>query len=168
MNEYEKLLDNAVKDDVAVIERYPFESDSFKGLYCDGVIALGKNIDTEAEKVCILAEELGHHYTASGDITDQSVTANRKQELRGRMIAYNKLVGLRGIVDAYQHHCRGLHETAEYLCVTEQFLRDALNYYKGKYGTYAAIDNYVIIFEPAIAVLELVSCSSKFALDMVE
>lgn len=67
MNEYEKLLDNAVKDDVAVIEKYPFKSDSFKGLYCDGVIALGKNIDTEAEKVCILAEELGHHYTAAGD-----------------------------------------------------------------------------------------------------
>lgn len=59
MTEYEKLLDNATKDNVTVIENYSFECNRFKGLYCDGVVALGKNIETDAERACILAEELG-------------------------------------------------------------------------------------------------------------
>lgn len=156
MTEYEKLLDIATKDNVTVIENYPFESNRFKGLYCDGVVALSKSIETDAEKACILAEELGHHYTAVGDILDQSTIENRKQEMRGRIVAYNKLVGLRGIVDAYLHHCQSLFETAEYLGVTEEFLNDCIDYYKSKYGICTQIDNYVIMFEPNIAVLELV------------
>lgn len=156
MTKYEKLLDNAAKDNVTVIENYSFQSSRLKGLYCNGVIALNKNIETNAEKTCVLAEELGHHYTAKGNIIDQSSTANRKQELRGRIHAYNRQVGLLGIIDAYNHHCQSLAESAEYLGVTEEFLNDALIYYKGKYGIYTTIDNYAIIFEPTIAVMELI------------
>lgn len=156
MTEYEKLLDNATKDNVSVIENYPFESNRFKGLYCDGVIALSKSIETDAERACILAEELGHHYTATGDILDQSTVVNRKEEMCGRLVAYNRLVGLRGIVDAYLHHCQSLFETAEYLGVTEEFLNDSIACYKSKYGVCGQIDNYIIMFEPSIAVLELV------------
>ena len=32
----------------------------------------------EAEKACVLAEELGHHYTTIGDIIDQKESENRK------------------------------------------------------------------------------------------
>ncbi|MBD5456324.1 MAG: ImmA/IrrE family metallo-endopeptidase [Lachnospiraceae bacterium] len=110
---------------------------------------------TEREKKCVLAEELGHYYTASGDILDQSSTLNQKQEIRGRVYAYNKLVGLMGIVDAYKNHCLSLSESAEYLEVTEDFLQDALSYYKSKYGSHVTIDNYVIFFEPTVAVLEM-------------
>ena len=118
-------------------------------------IAIRKNM-TETEKVCVLAEELGHYYTAVGDILDQSSPANRKQELRGRIIAYKRLVGLRGIIEAYNHHCQDISETAEYLGVTEEFLNDTLTYYKNKYGMYTTVDNYTVIFEPSIAVLELI------------
>lgn len=156
MTGYEKLLDNAEKDNVTVIEEYTFESERFKGLYCDGVIALSQDMKTETEKACILAEELGHHYTAVGDIIDQSSVESRKQEMHGRIIAYNRLVGLRGIIDAYNHHCQNAFEVAEYLGVTEEFLNDTLRYYKDKYGTYTIIDNYAIIFEPSIAVIELI------------
>lgn len=112
---------------------------------------------TEREKKCILAEELGHYYTGTGDILDQSFIANRKQEFHGRAYAYNKLVGLMGIVDAYKNHCMSLSETAEYLNVPKDFLKDALNYYRSKYGKYAIIDNYVVFFEPNITVLELLN-----------
>ena len=155
MTEYEKLLDNAKKDNVTVIEDYDFSGTRIDGLYCDGSIALSKDL-TETEKKCVLAEELGHHYTAVGDILDQSSAANRKQEMRGRILAYNRLVGLRGIIDAYNHHCQGTAEAAEYLGVTEEFLNDTLTYYKNKYGVYTTVDNYAIIFEPTIAVLELI------------
>lgn len=103
-----------------------------------------------------MAEELGHYYTGTGDILDQSSTSNRKQELHGRAYAYNKLVGLMGIVDSYKNHCINLSESAEFLGVTEEFLNDALSYYKSKYGKYVTIDNYTIFFEPCVAVLELI------------
>lgn len=35
--------------------------------------------------------------------------------------------------------------------VTEEFLREAIEYYKIKYGLFAEIDNYVIYFYPSIS-----------------
>ena len=153
---YEKLLVDAELSDITVIENYDFSGTRFKGLYCDGVIALNRNIETEIEKKCVLAEEIGHHYTALGNILDQTSVSNRKQELHGRIYAYDKLVGLMGIVDAYKNHCTSISESAEFLDVTEEFLSDALTHYKNKYGRCVTIDNYVIFFEPNIAILELI------------
>ena len=156
MTKYETLLENASDAGVIVDETSHFCGTKIKGLYLDKHIAISKDISTDTEKACILAEELGHHYTATGNILDQSTVENRTQEMRGRIVAYNKLVGLRGIVDAYLHHCQSISESAEYLEVTEEFLIDSLNYYRNKYGVYTKLDNYVIVFEPNIAVLELV------------
>ena len=156
MTKYETLLENASDAGVIVDETSHFCGTKIKGLYLDKHIAISKDISTDTEKACILAEELGHQYTATGNILDQSTVENRKQEMRGRIVAYNKLVGLRGIVDAYLHHCQSISESAEYLEVTEEFLIDSLNYYRNKYGVYTKLDNYVIVFEPNIAVLELV------------
>lgn len=153
---FEDLKEEAYMNGVDVIENYCFKSDRIDGLYCDGTIALSNRLENSIQKVCILAEELGHHESAVGDITDQSFVSNRKQELKGRLIAYNKMVGLIGIVDAFKHHCQNIHEVAEYLGVTEEFLNDTISYYKNKYGVYTTIENYAIIFEPAIAVLELI------------
>lgn len=149
---YEELLIEADTNNLTVKEKpLPISKGRIKG----NRIAIRKDM-TEAEKTCVLAEELGHHYTAVGDILDQSSAENRKQEMRGRIVAYNKLVGLRGIVDAYLHHCQNLSEAAEYLGVTEEFLSDSIMYYKNKYGVFATVDNYTIVFEPTIAVIELI------------
>lgn len=149
---YDELLIEADTNSIITKEK-PLRAN--KGRIKGNRIAIKKDL-SEIEKKCVLAEELGHHYTAVGDIIDQSSASNRKQEMRGRILAYNRLVGLRGIIDAYNHHCEGISETAEYLGVTEEFLNDTLLYYKNKYGVYVTIDNYVIIFEPSIAVLELI------------
>lgn len=156
MNTYEELQDEACKDGIEIIDNHSFKSDRISGLYCNNTIALSKNLKNSAEKACVLAEELGHHYTAVGDILDQSTVENRKQEMRGRILAYNKLVGLRGIVDAYLHHCQNLSDTAEYLEVTEEFLNDSLSYYTNKYGVCTQVDNYIIFFQPNIGVMELI------------
>ena len=156
MNTFEELQDEACKDGIEVIENYPFTSDRIEGLYVDSTIALSNGPTTCAEKSCVLAEELGHHYTASGDIIDQSTAENRKQELRGRIWAYNKQIGLSGLLSAYKHHCQNEHEVADFLGVTDIFLKDALVYYKNKYGQYTQLDNYIIFFEPAVAVMELI------------
>lgn len=109
----------------------------------------------EIQKKCVLAEELGHYHTTVGDILDQSSVANRKQELRARAWAYDRLIGIIGIIDAYKKGCQSLHEVADKLDVTEEFLSEALQYYKGKYGVCTKIDNYVIYFEPRLGVFEL-------------
>ncbi len=90
-----------------------------------------------------MAEELGHHYTAVGNIFDQSVESNRKQEYRARLWAYNK------------SGCQNIADVADYLEVTEDFLQEALLCYRHKYGTYVKLDNYVVYLEPNIGVFEM-------------
>ena len=153
MNTYEEMQDRAYNAGIDVVE-YSFRNKTIKGLYCDGTAAISNNIDTNAEKACVLAEEMGHHYTSAGNIIDQTDEQNRKQEFRARMWAYNEMIGLIGIIDAYKNGCRNSYEVAEYLEVTEEFLNDALNTYKDKYGVYTIVDNYAICFIPALLVLK--------------
>lgn len=98
MNSYEKLLDTASTDGLHVIEHYDLSGTRLKGLYCDKTVAISQDIESDTERSCILAEELGHHYTSYGDIIDLDAVENRKQELRARIWAYNKKVGLCGII----------------------------------------------------------------------
>lgn len=44
---------------------------------------------------------------------------------------------------------------AEYLEVTEEFLKDALKRYHQKYGVCTTVDNYIIYFEPALGVVKM-------------
>lgn len=118
-------------------------------------IAIKADLPT-TEKKCVLAEELGHYYTSHGDILDMTITENRKQELKARVWAYNKLVGLNGIINTYKHGCKTLHEAANYLDVTEEFLSECIECYRQKYGEYTTCDNYIIYFEPTLGVLELI------------
>lgn len=123
------------------------------GLICGNRIAIRKNIATTTEKACVLAEELGHHYTTTGNILDQQNVVNAKQELHARTWAYNECIGLIGIVKAFESGCKSLYEMADYLNVTEDFLKDALESFRRKYGIYTEIDNYFIFFEPYISVM---------------
>ncbi len=157
MNSYEKLLDTASVDGLRVIERYDFSGTRLKGLYCDKTVAISQDIESDTERSCILAEELGHYYTSHGDIIDLDAVGNRKQELRARIWAYNKKVGLCGIIQAYKHGCQNLHDTADFLDVTEEFLMDALEQYRRHYGICAPVDNYIIFFEPTLIVMEKIS-----------
>ncbi|MDE7298605.1 MAG: hypothetical protein K2N94_07220 [Lachnospiraceae bacterium] len=148
---YENLLEESSHENLIVKEK---NLSGYKGRIYKNRVAIRRNM-TYTEKGCVLAEELGHYYTGYGDILDQSSVSNRKQELRGRIYAYNKLVGLMGIIDAYKNHCQSIYEAAKYLEVTEEFLLEALAHYKSKYGKCVTLDNYTIYFEPCLCVLEM-------------
>ena len=132
LNKYEELLEEAAAQNISVDENFPFHG-NLKGLYVDQNIALSDQLETSAEKACILAEELGHHYTSVGNILDISDPANAKQERQARM-------------------CREYHETAEFLDVTEEQLRDAIADYRSKYGVCTKYQNYYIMFEPYLMI----------------
>ena len=152
MNSYEHLQEEACENGVDVID-YHFDSPRLRGLYCDGTVAIRKDMTT-AEKSCVLAEELEHHYITVGNILDPSVPANMKQEHLARLRAYNRRIGLTGIIQGYRAHCRSCYELAEYLEVSEDFLREALDCYREKYGVYTELDGYVIYFDPCLIVME--------------
>lgn len=149
---YEELLIIADENNLITKEKpLPISDGRIKG----NRIAIRRNMST-VQKACVLAEELGHSRTGYGDILEQNSVSDVKQEQRARLWAYNKLIGLQGIIAAYKHGCTSLHDTAEFLEVTEKFLNDSLTAYRQKYGCYAIVDNYVIYFEPALGVLEMI------------
>lgn len=150
---YEQIVQAIYDENIELIE-FDFKSD-LKGLYSDNCIAISNKLNTTIEKKCVLSEELGHHYTTAGNILDLSDVRNRKQELHARLWAYNKHIGLLGIIQAFENRCKDLSEMAEYLNVTEDFLSDALKCYKSKYGISVKIDNYIIYFEPNLYVMKL-------------
>lgn len=143
---YEALLTECFNLDIDIQEEYI--KGSIKGLYSDNVIWINKKIKNTIEKTCILAEELGHHFTTSGDILDQSSLINKKQELRARSWAYEKLIPLNKIVQAQKEGIRNRFELAEYLGVTEEFLQNALDRYKDKYGIYTLVDGKTLSMDP--------------------
>lgn len=143
---YNSLLQEAEDNNIEIIE-FTFESDSM-GMCVDNIIALSDKLDTTVEKKCILAEELGHYYTTVGNISDLRDVLNRKQERKARNWSCEKLIPLKSILKAYYNQCTNLYELAEYLDVTEKFLKDALEYYQSKYGLYKEVGNYCIYFNP--------------------
>lgn len=75
----------------------------------------------------MLAEEVGHYHTTTGDILDLTSIENRKQELRARSWAYERLIPISKIIEAHKLHIVNRYELADFLNVTEEFLDAALN-----------------------------------------
>ena len=148
---YEDLLTDADHAGLLVKEQNLLEYD---GLIKGDRIAIRETIPTQVAKACVLAEELGHHYTSSGIIIDQTSTSNRKQERRARIWAYKKAFLIDDLIQAFKAGCRNRYEIAEYLEITEAFLQEAIDYYKEKYGPYIIQKPYVIYLDP-LGVLEL-------------
>lgn len=143
---YDEVLMRTDENNCRVHEM-PFLSDA-KGLCIDNNIFLNREIEGDTEKKCILAEELGHVMTTYGNILDRKNSYNQKQEMQARGFAYDLLIGLDGLVLAYQNHCTGIDEFVEFLDVTKSFFSDALEYYKAKYGTKVIYKGYSLHFVP--------------------
>lgn len=150
MTHYENFLDEADKEGITTKEKNLCSAD---GRIKGNKIAIRKDIP-ETQKACVLAEELGHYYLTVGDISDQTKVENRKQECASRLWGYNRMIGLQGIISGYKASCQNRYELAKHLTVTEEFLQNALDCYRSKYGTFAEKDNYIIFFEPCLSVME--------------
>ena len=150
--DFETLLDDADAEGLAIKER-PFQT--YDGRIKGKNIYLRKGMDS-TEKKCVLAEELGHHHTSVGDILDMLDAGNRKQERQARLWGYNKLIGLAGLIKAYEAGCQDRFEVAEYLGVTDEYLCDCLEAYRDKYGIGTTVDNYYVMFIPHLAVGKVV------------
>lgn len=149
MNCYETLLDEACVEGLTVKEKpLKYNNGRIKG----NRIAIRQDIETTTEKACVLAEELGHHYTTVGNIVELDTPDKRKQERQARLYGYDCMIGLSGLIDAYEHGCQNRHEVAEYLEVTEEFLSDCIECYRQKYGVSVTVGKHCIIFIPNLTI----------------
>lgn len=146
MDCYERLLNTAGILGFNVVEKH-FKSHA-KGLCKGNKIGISKSLETAAEKRCILAEEIAHAYSTTGNILDQNNLNNIKQEKRARRVAYEAILPLYVLIDAYKNGVQSCYEMAEYLDVTEDFLKSALNEYNKKYGAYTRYESFIIFFSP--------------------
>ncbi len=153
MNKYEALLDEANEKGLIVKEK-PLQSSD--GRIKENRIAIRKDLKTTTEKACVLAEELGHYETTVGDILEMSSSWNRKQERQARLNGYNRMIGVFGIVRAYEAGCQDQHEIADFLNVTEEYLLECIECYRDKYGEMKSVDNYMVYFIPNLAVIKII------------
>ena len=65
------------------------------------------------------------------------------------------MIGLQGLIKAFDNNCTSKYETANFLGVTEEYLLEAIKLYQQKYGNYVELDNYIIQFNyPGIGVMK--------------
>lgn len=155
MNESEELIERLNQEGILVDEAILSTlAPDASGLYVtdsSGAAAiLINNKLSEREKRCILAEEAGHHYRTVGNVIDASTTFARKQEGYGRSWAYNWLMSLEHLAQVcIDHESMSIWDIADALNVTEEFLINAINHYRDKYGCLVELPDGVIVqFEP--------------------
>ncbi|HBC2028632.1 TPA: hypothetical protein I9Z65_000137 [Clostridium perfringens] len=141
---YEELLREADKLGIIVKE---LDLKTRKGRCCGNKIAINKKLSIK-EKAGVLAEELGHFHKTVGNISNQKELANRKQEIIARRWGYEKSVGIIGLINAFNNNCRDAYEIADFLGVTKEYLDEAIDYFRCRYGTRYEIDEYIIYFIP--------------------
>lgn len=146
MNRYEELVCIADKLGLEVVEK-EFKS-SVKGLCKGNRIGISKALDTEAEKRCILAEEMAHSFYTVGNILDTRSFDAMRQERLARTMAFETLLPLYKLVDAYLCCRHDFNEIPEYLGVTWEFLNNTINHYCCKYGGLTRHGKYIVYFSP--------------------
>lgn len=147
MDSYEDMVNLANLLGLQVTEKY-FKS-SAKGLCKGNKIGISKNIDCQAEKRCVLAEEIAHSVYTVGDILDQGDEQAAKQEYFARTRSYELLMPFENLIRAYLKHEHEPYEIAAELNVTEEVLREALSYFASKYGNFK-YGKFFITFEPLV------------------
>lgn len=108
----------------------------------------------ESKQVSILAEEIGHAKTTVGNIVDYADPRNWAQEVQARHWGFQLAVPLMGIVEALKNDETTDEELAGHFGVSEEYLAEALEFYRSKYGIEAHIDKFTIKFDPALSVTQ--------------
>ncbi|WP_381420357.1 ImmA/IrrE family metallo-endopeptidase [Staphylococcus hyicus] len=125
-----------------------------RGLYYEGTIYTKENMSVY-KKHETLAEEIAHHKITYGNILDQSNMLNRKFELKARRLANESVITLQGLINAFNYGVQNIYDLGTYFEVTKDFVLDAIQHYKQKYGLRTRYGKYIIEFEPLIIYKDL-------------
>lgn len=144
---YETLLLEADKLDLKVKEIDLRTKDG----YCKGNrIAISKKLTTDAERRCVLAEEIAHYKLTVGNITNQEIIENKKQEFKARRYSYKYLIEPIDLIYAFKTGTKNRYEMAEILNITEEILEEIILDFKKIYGMGVQMGNYYLQLEPTL------------------
>ncbi|HIW38827.1 MAG TPA: ImmA/IrrE family metallo-endopeptidase [Candidatus Jeotgalicoccus stercoravium] len=144
MSRYENIM--MANDNLYITETCHLPT-KLSGVTLDDMIFIKDSLN-RVHKLETLAEEIAHLQITYGDIRDQTKMMNRKFELKARRYAYEKLIPLQGIIDAFHSGACNLYEIALFFEVSKSYILDAIEHYKMKYGLDVYYKGYVIKFEP--------------------
>lgn len=151
MTEMERIEDGLISDGAIVDDQILGPGDP-AGLYVSApdrapLVLVNRRL-TGRRRLCVLAEEAGHHYKSFGPAVDELDATQRRNELAGRRWAYQRLVPLDRLICAWRRGNRTRPEMAAYFGVTEDFFDAALAYYHAKHGIQKTYPGWVIRFDP--------------------
>lgn len=126
--------------------------DKLDGLCVGQTILINANKPAQIQAQA-LVEELAHQETTIGNIVGQGSIAEKKQEYKARRIAYESVIPLNSLINAYWRSTSE-YELADSLDVTKEFLEETLNYYRVKYGTVMEVNNQLINFANGIQIVD--------------
>ncbi|MCX0376159.1 ImmA/IrrE family metallo-endopeptidase [Clostridium perfringens] len=123
-----------IEDENIELEEVYFKSSNIEGIYfkvsgMNPIIGIHKKLLTDTRKyISVLAEELGHHFTSSGNLASECITysdkINRsKQEKKARIWAANYLISDEEIIGALLHLSGTLNGLALHFNVTEEIIK---------------------------------------------
>ncbi|EIT0991622.1 toxin [Staphylococcus pseudintermedius] len=144
MAKYEELMMR--NSHIPISDNYKLKG-NFKGIFANGAILIDKDL-SNFQKHAVLAEEIAHYKYTYGDILDQSKMLNKKFELFARRKAYESVITLQGLIDAYNNGISNIYEMADFFEVNLGFIQESLNHYQMKYGLYTSFGGYIIEFSP--------------------
>jgi len=127
----QEILDE-IEDNGIIVLDMEFK-DNLLGLYIDGVIFIDPRL-SNAQKRCVLAEELSHHYVNYGNILNINNLYSIKQEKIARGLTFRKLISLDDIIESRTIGIDNVYDLADYYNVTVDFVMETREYYKNKYG----------------------------------
>ncbi len=144
MSKYEELMKK--HSHIPISDNYKLKG-NFKGIFANGAILIDKDL-SNFQKHTVLAEEIAHYKYTYGNILDQSNMLNKKLELFARRKAYESVITLQGLIDAYNNGISNIHEMADFFEVNLSFVQECLSHYQNKYGLYTHYGDYIIRFDP--------------------
>lgn len=84
----------------------------------------------EADKEVILREEFMHFLTSVGVIVNQKQLDHRKQELLARRLSYKAAISMDDLIKCYKLNLQTNYEIASELELPEDFVKNAIEYFK--------------------------------------
>lgn len=100
------------------------------------------------DQVGLLAEEVGHYMTSTGNIVDYTKVDNIRQELRARRKGAQLIIPLERLIACYFDSLQTEYDICLMLEVTPEYFREVIKDYQKQFGSYIEYDGYHIEFEP--------------------
>ena len=148
MEKYNQLLDKAFENGIKIKDKRCFDSDA-KALIVNNLIGLSEELETTAEKKCVLSEELAHYELGGGCILDieNDINASRS-EYRAMKKAVFDVIKPYDFIEAYKNGVKDQFELADFLNVPIDFLDEAIKIYRQTHGDFLKVGDYLICFNP--------------------